>query len=121
MSPPTSSSERFARRAERELRRELLIEPWPELGLVALDGPGDPEPELVLRDGRVVAIDGRSEDEFDAIDHFLARHAFDLDAVAAAAALDDGELARALVDVDVPRERLVRLSRGSSPGWIRWS
>ena len=49
-----SDSDRFASRAERELRRELIIEPFPELGLVAANGPGDPEPELVVADGVVV-------------------------------------------------------------------
>jgi propanediol dehydratase large subunit len=108
-------SARFARREERDLRRELLIEPLPELGLVALDGPNDPEPSLVLEDGRVVELDGRREREWDVLDHFVARHGIDADAAREAASLADDELARMLVDVDVPRERLVRLSRGMSP------
>ena len=35
-------SERFLAREQRELRRELLISPYPELGLVAMDGPERP-------------------------------------------------------------------------------
>jgi propanediol dehydratase large subunit len=108
-------SSRFERRERRELRRELLIEPLPELGLVAMDCPNDPEPSLVVEDGRVVELDGRREHEWDVLDHFVARHGIDPDAAQEAAALDDAELARMLVDVDVPRERLVRLSRGMSP------
>jgi propanediol dehydratase large subunit len=108
-------SERFVAREARELRRELLVAPWPELGLVALHGPNDPEPELVVDDGEVVRIDGRGRDEFDVIDHFLAAHGFDLDAAADAAELSDEELARRLVDVDVSRDELVRLSRGLTP------
>ena len=53
-----SARTRFGARAERELRRELIISPMPELGLVAANGPDDPEPELVVADG-VVAPDGR--------------------------------------------------------------
>ena len=108
-------SRRFAAREERELRRELLIAPHPELGLVALDGPGDPEPGLELEDGRVVFLDGRSERQFDALDHFIARHFIDVAVAEEAMALDDTELARRLVDVDVPREELVRLGRGLTP------
>jgi propanediol dehydratase large subunit len=108
-------SSRFERRERRELRRELLIEPLPELGLVAMDCPNDPEPSLVVEDGRVVELDGRREHEWDVLDHFVARHGIDPDAAQEAAALDDAELARMLVDVDVPRARLVRLSRGMSP------
>jgi propanediol dehydratase large subunit len=109
-------SERFVSREARELRRELLVAPYPELGLVAMDGPNDPEPSLVVENGRVVEIDGRREPDFDVIDHFLARYGIDADAAAEAAELSDEELARRLVDVDTPREELVRLSRGLTPG-----
>ncbi len=108
-------SRRFVSREQRELRRELLVSPYPELGLVAMDGPNDPEPSLVVEDGRVVEIDGRREDAFDVIDHFVARRGIDVDAAAEAAALADDEIARRLVDVDVPRDELVRLSRGLTP------
>jgi propanediol dehydratase large subunit len=108
-------SRRFVSRERRELRRELLVSPYPELGLVAMDGPNDPEPSLVVEDGRVVEIDGRREDEFDVIDHFVARRGIDVEAAAEASKLSDDEIARRLVDVDVPREDLVLLSRGLTP------
>ncbi|MBV8259002.1 MAG: propanediol/glycerol family dehydratase large subunit [Actinobacteria bacterium] len=112
---PSERSARFEHREELELRRELLIEPLPELGLVAMDGPNDPAPSLVVEDGRVVELDGRREQDWDALDWFVARYGIDPEAAAEASALSDDELARMLVDVDVPRERLVRLSRGLSP------
>jgi propanediol dehydratase large subunit len=108
-------SSRFESRERRELRRETLIAPHPELGLVAMDGPNDPEPSLVVSKGRVVEIDGRPEAEFDVLDHFIARHGIDADTALEAAALSDAELARRLVDVDSPREDLVRLSKGLTP------
>src|SRR2546421_6856854 len=108
-------SKRFVERERRELRRELLITPYPELGLVALEGPNDPEPGLRIEKGRVVFIDGRGENEFDALDHFIARYGLDVDVAAEAAGLDDHEIARMLVDVDLPRAALVRLSRGLTP------
>jgi propanediol dehydratase large subunit len=108
-------SERFVSREQRGLRRELLISPYPELGLVAMDGPNDPEPGLEIENGRVVAMDGRPAEDFDVIDRFIARYGLDLDVAAEAAALGDDEIARRLVHVDVPREELVRLSRGLTP------
>jgi propanediol dehydratase large subunit len=108
-------SKRFVQREQRELRRELLIAPHPELGLIAMNGRNDPEPGLEVQDGRVVVIDGRAESEFDAIDHFIARHGIDVAVAGEAMALADGELARRLVDVDVPREECVRLARGLTP------
>jgi propanediol dehydratase large subunit len=108
-------SRRFTSREERELRLETLIAPYPELGLVAMDGPSDPEPSLVVAEGRVVEIDGRREHDFDVLDHFIARHGIDRDAAAEAAAFSDDELARKLVDVGCPRPELVRLSKGLTP------
>jgi propanediol dehydratase large subunit len=108
-------SERFTSRERRELRREVLISPYPELGLVAMDGPNDPEPGLEVEGGRVVTMDGRRAEDFDIIDRFVARYGLDLDVAAEAAQLSDDELARRLVDVDVPRADLVRLSRGLTP------
>ena len=108
-------SERFASRERRELRREVLISPYPELGLVAMDGPNDPEPGLEVEDGRVVAMDGRRAEDFDIIDQFVARYGLDLDVATEAAQLSDDAIAHRLVDVDVPRADLVRLSRGLTP------
>jgi propanediol dehydratase large subunit len=114
MSEP-KRSKRFLAREARELRREPLIAPAPELGLVAMNGPGDPEPALELADGQVVAMDGKTAAEFDVIDHFIARHGLDLEIAPEAMALDELELARQLVEVERPRDELVRLSLGLTP------
>ena len=53
--------------------------------------------------------------EWDVIDQFVARWGIDPAAAEEAAALDDREIARRLVDVDTPRDDLVRLSRGLTP------
>jgi propanediol dehydratase large subunit len=108
-------SRRFASRATRDLHLEQLIAPVPELGLVAANGPADPEPELVVEDGAVRRLDGRDAEEFDVIDRFVVAHGIDLEVAAEAMALDDLALARMLVDVDAPRPELVRLSRGLTP------
>ena len=108
-------SRRFLAREQRELRRELLIAPSPELGLVAMGGPNDPEPSLVVENGLVLVLDGRREEDFDALDQFIARRGLDLEVATGAMALDERELARQLVDVDVSRDELVRLARGLTP------
>jgi propanediol dehydratase large subunit len=110
-----AGSERYRRREERELRREVLVDQAPELGLSALASPADPEPGLEIRDGRVVALDGRPEHDFDVLDHFIAVHGLDLAAAREAMALPDAEIARRLVDVAVGRDELVALSAGLTP------
>ena len=108
-------SERFASRARRDLALEPLVSPLPELGLVAANGPRDPEPELVIEDGVVARMDGRDAADFDVIDRFVVAHGLDLEVAGEAMGLDDVEIARRLVDVGVPRSELVRLSRGLTP------
>ena len=109
------SSRRFASRATRDLHLEQLVSPLPELGLVAANGPNDPEPELVAEDGVVTRMDGREAVEFDVIDRFVVAHGLDLDVAGEAMALDELDLARQLVDVNVSRGELIRLSRGLTP------
>jgi propanediol dehydratase large subunit len=87
----------------------------PALGLVALHSPDDPEPSLVISDGRVVELDGVPEASFDAIDAYIARHGLDLQVSSEAMALSDVEFARRLVSPDVPRSDIVRLSAGATP------
>lgn len=87
----------------------------PSLGLVAMRSPHDPEPSLVVRDGRVVELDGKAAEDFDVIDEFVARYGIDLAVAEEAMALDDVTLARMAVDVNVPRAEVVRLIGGTTP------
>jgi len=86
-----------------------------ELGLVAMRSPYDPEPSLVIRDGRVTEMDGVPEDHFDSLDAYIARHGLDLSVAEEAMSLPDVEFARRLVSPDVPRAEIVRLSAGATP------
>jgi propanediol dehydratase large subunit len=108
-------SKRFESRERRELRKELLVAPDPELGLVAMNGPNDPEPSLVLDGDRVVELDGKPEADFDAVDRFVVRYGLDLSVAREAAELTDEDIARRLVDLGSPRDDLIRLSGGLTP------
>jgi propanediol dehydratase large subunit len=85
------------------------------LGLIAMRSPHDPEPGLVIRDGRVTEMDGVPEGRFDSLDTYIARHGIDLAAAPEAMALPDVEFARKLVSPDVPRSEVVWLSAGATP------
>src|SRR4029078_312330 len=65
--------------------------------------------------GEIVEIDGRSREAWDALDHFIARFGLDVEVAREGAELADATIARRLVDVDVSRAELVRLSRGLTP------
>src|SRR3954452_24429317 len=85
------------------------------LGLVAMASPYDPEPTLVLRDGRVVEMDGRRGEDFDALDALIAAHGIDLSVANEAMGLDDVAFAHLFVNPTVPRAELVRLVAGTTP------
>ncbi|NQV05867.1 propanediol dehydratase [bacterium] len=102
-------------RAQRDVRKEVFIEPIPELGLITMDGPTDPRPGITIDGGVISEIDGVSADDFDIIDRFLAGHGIDAGIAVEAMGIPDLDLARMLVSVDVPRADLVRLSAGLTP------
>lgn len=110
-----SQLQRFRALDERDINKETFVEPWPEAGLTVADSPYDPQPSLTLVDGAVVEMDGRTIDEFDTIDTFIARHGIDLAVAPEAMALDSLTFARMLADINVPRHVLLRLATGCTP------
>jgi len=86
-----------------------------DLGLVALHSPHDPAPSLLVADGRVVEMDGRAAEDFDALDSLIAAHGIDVSVAEEAMALADVALARMFVDPAVPRDEIVRLVAGTTP------
>ncbi|HJS20813.1 MAG TPA: propanediol/glycerol family dehydratase large subunit [Anaerolineales bacterium] len=100
---------------ERHLSLDRFAVEDPENGFCAAASPHDPKPSLVIEHGCIIEMDGVPASEFDMIDEFIARHYFDLTIAEEAMAIDSRELAHMLVDVHVPRERLVKLSAGMTP------
>ncbi len=105
-------SKRYAALEERPINREAFVHPWPEVGLVVSDGPYDPAPSLRVERGRVVEMDGVPRAQMDMLERFIADHAIDATAAAEAMTTPSETIARMLVDINVPRERLVRLASG---------
>ncbi len=108
-------SKRFEKLSDRPVNRETFVKPWPEVGLVAMGSPLDPSPSLKIEDGVVVEFDGVPRGEFDLIDHFIARHALNLDVAGRAMNTGSREIARMLVDINVPRATILELASGCTP------
>jgi propanediol dehydratase large subunit len=111
-------SKRFERLRQRDINKEVFISELPELGLVVMDSPTDPQPSLEIRAGRIVEMDGRPEADFDAIDRFIARHAINIGQAGAAMAMGSLDIARMLVDINVPQRRVMQVFSGLSPAMI---
>lgn len=109
------TSRRFQILEQRDINRETFVEPWPEAGLVAADGPNDPQPSLKIEQGQVVELDGRARPDFDVLDVFIADHSLNLNAAPEAMAMPSLDIARQLVDIHTPRAELLRLASGCTP------
>lgn len=108
-------SRRFQLLEKREVNRETFVEPWPEAGLIVADSPADPQPSLRIEAGRVIELDGRPRDQFDILDTFIADHSLDLTVAEIAMATPSIDIARMLVDINVPRAEILRLVAGCTP------
>jgi propanediol dehydratase large subunit len=110
-----TQSRRFTLLAARDVNKETFVEPWPEAGLMVADSPYDPTPSLRIADGRIIELDSRARADFDILDHFIADHGIDLEHAEAAMALPAREIARQLVDINVPRSAIRQLVSGCTP------
>ncbi len=106
------TSKRFAALDERPINKESFVHEWPEVGLIVTDSPYDPQPSLRLESGRVVEMDGVARQDMDMIDRFIADYALDLRVAAEAMSTPSEAFARMLVDINVPRQTLIRLIAG---------
>ena len=111
-------SKRFAKLRERDINKEVFVDELPELGLIVMDSPTDPNPSIAIQDGRIVEMDGRNEDEFDAIDRFIAKYSINVERAAAAMELESLAIARMLVDINVPRTKVMETFAGLTPAKI---
>jgi propanediol dehydratase large subunit len=99
----------------RPVNLDGFVVPDPELGLIAMASPFDPSPSLVIRDGRVVEMDGKPEEDFDSIDEFIARQGLDLAVAERAMAMPDLVIARLMTDPGTPRGEVVQIVAGMTP------
>ena len=99
----------------RALRLDKFAAEDPENGFSAFAGKADPKPGLAMENGAVTAMDGVPAAQFDMIDAFIAAHHIDPAIAEEAMAIPSTDLARMLVDINVPRTDLTRLARGLTP------
>lgn len=106
---------RFSDWDERPLRLDKFAAEDSENGFSAFKSPHDPRPGVRIEGGRVTEMDGVAEPAFDMIDLFIARYHLDPSVAPEAMAMPSAEIARMLVDMNVPRTDLVRLAHGMTP------
>src|SRR5689334_23054515 len=94
---------RFSDWDDRPLRLDQFAAEDPANGFAAFKSPNDPKPGLGLGGRRVESMDGVLARDFDMIDVFIARYHIDPEVAPEAMAMPSTEVARMLVDMNVPR------------------
>ena len=85
-------SKRFEVLAARPVNQDGYVKEWAEVGLIAMNSPFDPKPSIKIENGRVVELDGKTRDQFDMLDTFIADHAIRLEGAEKAMAMDSLEI-----------------------------
>ncbi|MEE1227664.1 MAG: propanediol/glycerol family dehydratase large subunit [Lachnospiraceae bacterium] len=108
-------SKRFEVLDARPVNQDGYANEWPEVGFIAMNSPYDPTPSIKIENGVVVEMDGKTIDEFDMIDAFVARYAINLDFAEEAMAKPSLEIARMLVDINVTRAECLKYTTAITP------
>ena len=111
-------SKRFELLAQRPVNKDSCIHEWPEKGLVNMESAFDPKPNLKIANGVVQEMDGKKRKDFDIIDHFIIEHALNLRHASKAMAMDSLKIARMIVDIHVPRHKIIEIFSGLTPAKI---
>ncbi|ENK1242017.1 propanediol/glycerol family dehydratase large subunit [Clostridium botulinum] len=111
-------SKRFQVLSEREVNKDGFIGEWSEEGLIAMKSPNDPNPSVKIENGIITELDGKKREEFDMIDRFIADYGINLNNVEKAMSLDSLEISKMLVDVNVDRDTIVKITTAITPAKI---
>jgi len=111
-------SKRFEVLAKRPVNQDGIVAEWPEVGLIATNSPNDPKPSIKIENGKIVEMDGKRREEFDMVEQFIADYAINIEMAEKAMGMDSLEIARMLVDINVPREEIVKIVSGLTPAKV---
>jgi propanediol dehydratase large subunit len=99
----------------RPVNLDGFVEEWPEVGMVAMDSPFDPQPSVRVENGLIVEMDGTARADFDSIDQFIADKAIDVETTEQSMAIPAAEIAGMLVDPGVTRDEVLAVTKGLTP------
>lgn len=99
----------------RPVNLDGFVEEWPEVGMVAMDSPFDPQPSVRVENGLIVEMDGTERADFDFLDQFIADKAIDVATTEASMAIPAADIAGMLVDPGVTRDEVIAVTKGLTP------
>lgn len=108
-------SKRIETLDQRPVNLDGYINEWPEMGFVAMQSPYDPKPSVKVEDEKIVELDGKTREDFDFIDQFIADYAINVERAEASMAVSSLDIARMIVDIHVSRKEILQLVSGITP------
>ena len=109
---------RFEALEKRPVNQDGYVTEWADVGLMAMGSPNDPTPSIRIENGVIVEMDGRKRDEFDFNEIFIANYGINTKIAEEMMAISSVDIARMIVDINVPRERVVKVFSGLTPAKI---
>jgi propanediol dehydratase large subunit len=109
---------RFEVLEQRAVNKDGFVTEWPEVGMTAMGSPNDPKPSVKVENGVIVEMDGKRREEFDFNEVFIANYAINTALAEEMMAIPCTEIARMIVDINVPREKVVKVFSGLTPAKI---
>ena len=116
--PQGKKSKRFENLENRDIHKDGFIGEWIEKGLYAMGSPNDPKPSIRIENGKIVEMDGKTADQFDMIEQFIASYAISVENASEAMSKTEVEIARMLVDINCSRSECIRIFKGLTPAKI---
>lgn len=108
-------SKRFEVLEKRPINLDGFSDEWAEVGLIAMDSPYDPIPSVKVDGGIIVEMDGKTFEEFDSIDSFIAEYAIDIENTEKYMSIEDHKLAKMIIDVNIPRDEIIKICCAITP------
>ncbi|NLH83451.1 MAG: propanediol/glycerol family dehydratase large subunit [Phyllobacteriaceae bacterium] len=109
---------RFLSLEQRPVNKDGFVTEWAEVGMIAMGSPNDPEPSIKVRNGVIVEMDGKKREDFDFNEIFIANYGIDATVAEEMMAIKSVDIARMIVDINVPREKVVKVFSGLTPAKI---
>ncbi len=111
-------SKRFEVLGARPVNKDGYVKEWPEVGLIAMNSPLDPKPSVKVVDGKIVELDGKKREDFDLLDYFIADYGIVVENAEKVMAMDSLEIARKLVDINVSRDEILKITLSMTPAKV---
>lgn len=111
-------SKRFEVLEKRPINLDGFSEEWIDAGLVVMNSPHDPEPQIKIENGKIIELDGKKEQDFDLIDLFISKYGIAIANAEEYMAIPSIEIAKMLLDINIGRKKIIDICAALTPAKV---